>query len=344
MRIGIDVSSALSSERTGVEEYTYQLAKHISILPEARKNALVFYAPEGRERMWHERTLPSLIAQSKLDVFFSPSNPFPMRMPKDVRAVATIHGLEWKRTKASYPMWQRAYLSFRTRQTIGRASAVITPSARSQEGVHQFFGKQAQGTPIEVVHHGKPEIGQRASEPGTQYRNLVFIGRKDKRKNIARMLEAFHIVRRAQENPIRLTILGGQGNDRYANIRRSERFGDSVLTISPYVAAKEKQRILQGSDILLLPSLDEGFGMPIVEAHAYGVPVVTSAFLQEIGGKGAVYCNPYSAESIAGAILQLLDHDQYYRQTVRAARENSKRFSWERSAKETLDFLIKIGK
>ena len=345
MRIGIDVSSALSQERTGVEEYTYQLAKYISLNLRARKNELVFYAPRRREYMWHERKLPALIAQSKLDVFFSPSNPIPLRMPSGVKTVATIHGLEWKRAPKSYSVWQRSYLSLRTRQTIGRADALIVPSYRSQEGLFRFFEKQASRIPVEVVYHGKPEITYKSRKRQvTSYKNLIFIGRKDKRKNIARMIEAFHIIRRAHETPIRFTILGGRGNDRYANNIHSERFGDSVLDISPYVAVYEKQRILQESDVLLLPSLDEGFGMPIVEAHSYGVPVVTSTFLLEVGGKGATYCNPYSVTSIADATLQLLGNDQYYRQSVRSARENSKRFSWERSAEETLDFLIKIGK
>lgn len=339
MRIGIDVSSALLQERTGVEEYVYQLTKHMTIIPEARMHELIFYAPKKRIRMWHERKLPQLLRETQPDIFFSPSNPLPIRMPKYIRSVATIHGLEWKRVPKAYMPWEKVYLSLRTKKTLKKADKIITVSKRSKDGINKFFGPIQ--TPIKVIYHGKPK-----NSPNFFFSNknkkIIFIGRKDIRKNIKKMVEAFNIVKLYYSKPFTFSIIGPSGNDNYANKLKTETFGVATLeNITSYISDTQKQKLLKSSDILLFVSLDEGFGMPILEAQTIGVPVVTSNFLREVGGGGAVYCDPNDSKSIAEAVLKLLQDGSYYRSMQKSAVDNSRRFSWEKCAKETLDYLIK---
>ena len=339
MRIGIDVSSALTRERTGVEEYVYQLIKHITILPEARMHELLFYAPKKRTKMWHERKLPHLLRETSPDVFFSPSNPLPLRMPKSIQSVVTVHGLEWKRCPEAYMPWEKLYLSLRTRQTLKKADKIITVSKRSKDGINKFFGPIQK--PIAVIYHGKPK-----DSPNFFFSNrnkkIVFIGRKDIRKNIRKMVEAFHMIKLYYSKPFSFSIIGPAGNDTYANRLKTETFGSATLeSITSYISYSQKQKLFKSSDILMFVSQDEGFGMPILEAQTIGVPVVTSDFLREIGGGGALYCNPEDSRSIADAVLKLLQDDPYYRSMQKAAVDNSRRFSWEKCAKETLEFLIK---
>lgn len=339
MRIGIDVSSALNRERTGVPEYTYQTVKHISLLPEARQHELVFYAPKGREYLWHERRLPSLIKKTVPDVFWSPANPLPLFLPKNVKTVATIHGVEWKRYPAAYSLRSRLYLSWRTAQTLKIADKIIAVSERSKEGLSEFFGNSL--PPIEVIHHGKTEYGPRIKKGDAEEKHILFLGKKDRRKNIRRIVEAFYKLASAYDGKICLTLAGPKGNDKFANLLASHTFHNARIANLPYfISPEEKKRLFAGTDVLVLVSHDEGFGMPILEAQASGIPVVASDFLQEIGGEGALYRDPQNVESISNAILKLLQDGEYYRVMQAGAEKNSRQFSWVKSAEKTFRFLL----
>ena len=337
MRIGIDVSSALNRERTGVEEYTYQTAKHITLLPEARQHELVFYAPEGREYLWHERKLPMLVKKTAPDVFWSPANPLPLFLPR-VKAVATIHGVEWKRCPSAYSLKERLYLSWRTAQTLKRADKIIAVSERSKAGLCDFFGRALPS--VEVIYHGKTEQGLETKKLQGEEKHILFLGKKDKRKNIRRIVEAFYAFASAYKGRAVLTLAGPKGNDKFANSLANSTFKNARIENLPYfISSEEKSRLFMEADVLILASLDEGFGMPILEAQASGVLVVASSFLQEVGGEGALYCDPYQYMSIAKAMRDFLSDDVLYEAHKTQGLANCRKFSWTSTAEHTFRFL-----
>ena len=103
-----------------------------------------------------------------------------------------------------------------------------------------------------------------------------------------------------------------------------------------YVTKEEKQALLQNASVFVFPSLYEGFGLPVLEAQAAGVPVVTSSTssLPDVGGEGALYVDPLSFESIAEGIHKALTLDEEDRDVLQEKmKENLKRFSWEKCSK-----------
>ncbi|MBI2463138.1 MAG: glycosyltransferase family 4 protein [Candidatus Spechtbacteria bacterium] len=382
MKIGIDITSALKSQRTGVEEYTYQLITHMLALDSAREhefflfssaeennpfeapmsigakggnnlqevsktlgklpqNTRIVYSPY--RPMWHQIILPSLVNKIKPDIFFSPAHPLPIRWSSvGIPGVATIHGVEWERVPWAYLFLQRQYLRWTTKKTIQNAKGIIAISEHTKRGIEEFFPTE---TPIKIIHHGMN------MQQNTEYRiqntgakNILFIGRKDKRKNIKGITEAFHILREKTSISFTINIVGPRGNDTFASSLQDQLFNNATLiNINRFITDQEKEIIYQNSDILLFPSFDEGFGMPILEAQSHGIPVIASSFLQEIGGEGAIYCDPARPESIAESLLKIMSNKILYGDMQRKARENSMRFTWGRCAGETLEFIEQKG-
>ncbi len=103
-----------------------------------------------------------------------------------------------------------------------------------------------------------------------------------------------------------------------------------------YVSAEEKTELLSEADVFVFPSLYEGFGLPVIEAQTVGVPVVTSdiSSLPEIGGKGALYADPLSVESIADRIWEVLSSSALRSGIIEKGRANAERFDWAKCAEE----------
>ena len=109
-----------------------------------------------------------------------------------------------------------------------------------------------------------------------------------------------------------------------------------------YIDEGEKRRLLAEAEIFLFPTFYEGFGLPILEAQAAGVPVITSNVTSnpEIAGTGAILVDPYNTNEIADAIKELLTNKELRKQKIKLGYENVKRFSWKETARETLNTIL----
>lgn len=365
--IGVPVDAALKPERTGVEEYTFQLVSHFlakenggykfilySSFPEQKVREIFPGATRAKivsspyKRFWFQRVLPKLLAENKPDIFFSPSHSLPANFASlDIPGVVTIHGMEWFNVPEHYSLTERMNLREQTQRALKYASGIISVSVHTKEGIENF--SRGQKAPITVIPHGVetptriprrpglPREGDPVSLAPKKTWRIIFVGRKDKRKNLQGMIRALEIVRRiAPDTAFTFSAVGPLGNDPFAKKH-------SDLIQSTFVSAEEKTRRYKEADIFLLPSHDEGFGMPILEAQGHGVPAVCPSFLQEVGGKGALYCEPENPQSIASAVLTLMLHPEKYNEVQKQARANAKRFSWDRCASDTLSFLEAIA-
>ena len=255
-------------------------------------------------------------------------------------AVVMVHGVEWERYPSGYSWPTRAHFRFVTQHVLNNVRGIITPSQHTKEGLAQFFGYSKN---VAVIPHGVFTLG-RSGRPmnggGPDRWNILFLGRKDKRKNIAGMYEAFRML--AAENLFfQFFLVGPQGNDPFRPSFINEckaRLRNPV----GYVSEEQKEEYLRNADIFLFPSFDEGFGMPILEAQARGIPVVCSEFLREVAGEGALYCDPQNPQSIADALAKLMKDEGLYRRISVAALANASSFAWQKSALKTLDFLFNI--
>ncbi|NTW46377.1 MAG: glycosyltransferase family 4 protein [Candidatus Moranbacteria bacterium] len=356
MKIGIDASRAFLRNRTGIEEYAYRVIEHLR--DPLRDEQVTLYVRPGYRpdfgfpagwvlkelsapRFWTHGRLSVEMLLHPPDVLFVPAHTVPLIHPR--RSVVTVHGLEYEFSKRSYSRWERFYMRAVIRFSCRAAETVIAVSENTKRDLIRLYGVPEER--ISVIYEGKPEknhgsgIGNHeektgsGNESGSPY--LLFVGRIEERKNVRRIVEAFDILKARHGIPHRLVLVGRPGygyGDAKAAISRSAYRSDIVER--GYVAEDEKTSLLSGADVFVFPSLYEGFGLPIVEAQAAGIPVVASdtSSLPEIGGSGALYVDPLSPESIAEGIWNVLSEPGLRDDILRKGRENAERFRWERCA------------
>jgi glycosyltransferase involved in cell wall biosynthesis len=112
--------------------------------------------------------------------------------------------------------------------------------------------------------------------------------------------------------------------------------------LTGYFPQTEKKSLLKNADMFVFPSFYEGFGIPILEAQASGIPVVTSdvSSMPEVAGKGALFIDPDSPTQIAEAIYKIISEPAVRNNLIASGQENLKNFSWEKCARETLNAII----
>lgn len=358
MVIGINASSALKPNPTGVEEYTYQLIKHLAMIPEARVHRFVLYLdpkissgrlndlkalPENFELrflrfpfMWTQVRLALEMIFTRIDALLIPVHVLPFVHPK--RSVTVLHGLEYEYFPKLYPFWHRQYLRLSTSYALMASSKVIAVSENTKKDLINFY----KGDPkkISVVYHGlkKPSIA--SYEVHNHTGCILYIGRIEHKKNILGLIDAYNRLRK--KNPKiknRLALAGGKGfgyQEIVMAIKNSNFKNDILLT--GYVGENQKNELWLEAAVFVFPSFYEGFGLPVLEAQSFGVPVAASnsSCLPEIAGKGAVFFDPNDHAQIADALEKVLTNEVVYRELIRKGIENAKRFSWVKCARETL--------
>lgn len=357
MTLGIDASRAFLAKRTGIEEYSYQVIKHLR--NELADERVVLYVRKGRvpdfdiPKSWRVQTVgwPRLWTQGGLalemlvrpvDALFVPAHTVPWIHPKNT--IVTVHGLEYEFCPEAYSMWERLYMRWSIRNSCQWASRIISVSENTKQDLVRLYGV-SEGK-IRVVSEGvsieKSEIESRRPESDSPY--FLFVGRIETRKNVARIVEAFDQFKDKCRTAHRLVLAGkpGYGFDEFKRqLEQSSRRSDIVEL--GYVGEERKRELLRGAAGFLFPSLYEGFGLPILEAQAAGVPVVTSktSSLPEVAGAaGAAFVDPESAEDIALGIEKIALESDFRSAIIENGRRNVGRFSWESCAKQIARELV----
>lgn len=172
---------------------------------------------------------------------------------------------------------------------------------------------------------------------------ILFVGNSNPRKNLTRLLRAFDDLKKQREIPHQLVVAGEQGwkfNQEKAlgNLKHRE-----AVRFIGFVPDKDIPALYSAASVFVFPTLYEGFGIPVLEAQSCGVPVLTSgcSSLPEVGGKGALYVDPYDENSIAEGLWKLLTDQELAEKLVQTGYENVKRFSWEKSAEQLCKIIEK---
>jgi len=343
MIIGIDGSRAFLRQRTGIEEYSYQVIKSLrgkikktsQVVLYLRRGQIVdfglFAGETGLPKNWRIKVLrwPRFWTQFGLslemlfhpvDVLFIPAHVAPLIHPK--KTFVVVHGLEYEIMKEAYSFWERIYM---------RNS--IKLSCRWEKK-------------IEVIYEGVNPMRIYESDANlriiqdTKY--LLFIGRLEKRKNIEGIIEAYEILKEKYDIPHNLVLAGSPGYD-YESIKHkveSSKYKAEII-MPGFVSNEDKFELIKNCDVFLFPTFYEGFGLPILEAQILGVPVVTSnvSSLPEVGGDSVVYATPTEPTSIADSTYKIISDENFKNVIIEKGYENVKRFSWEKCAEEIVKLL-----
>lgn len=361
MKVGIDASRAFLKERTGTEEYAYQLIKNLTktsasfcqfFLYVGKGCNIDFDLPDNfkikkidRTKNWTQIGLSLEMLFSPVDVLFIPSHSISFIHPKNT--VVTIHGLEYRNCPECFTSKEKLILELNTRLSSIWAARIITPSASTKKDLVKYYKTDPEK--ITVVHHGVEHGAwnmehEASSQINTS--NILFIGRLEKRKNLVNLIKAFEIFKencKLQAVSYKLILAGKAGfgfDEIKKEIERSVYKNDIIL--KGYVSQDEKEYLYDNADIFIFPSFAEGFGMPILEAMSHGVPVICSniSSLAEITGDSALMIDPNSSENMAAMLKKMSEDDEFRDNMIRKGFENIKRFSWEKCAKKTMEVFL----
>jgi glycosyltransferase involved in cell wall biosynthesis len=339
--VAVDASPAARPIVSGTEIYTRELCRR---LPGAAPDLeWIFYSARPRPavgidltvlpfpRLWSQLRLPTALAVSRPDLLFAPAHGIPLawRGP----AVMVVHDLAFERYPNAYPAAQRAYLSWNHRWAERRCSKLIAVSESTRRDLVELHGVEP--GKVVVAHPGAGETStsadaradrSRLQAAGVQEPFVLQLGRIEPRKNQSTSLAAVERVRRAQ-----LVCAGPIADEALAaRLRASER-----CRVLGWTGPALRDALLRRASALLMPSLYEGFGFPVLEAMAAGLPVITArnSSLPEIAGDAALYVDDaLDAAALATQLESVLDDAVLRRRLGAAGRRRAKTFSWDACA------------
>jgi glycosyltransferase involved in cell wall biosynthesis len=271
---------------------------------------------------------------------------------RNVPSVLTVHDLIFRLFPQHHKRLNYWYLNAAMPLYCRRASAIIAVSQATKQDLIRFYGLDP--AKITVIHeaaapHFVPAPPAQVVHVRARYRlpeeYLLHVGTIEPRKNLSRLLQAIHRLRRRNED-IRLVMVGSKGWLYEGFFQQLEDLGLGDAVIMPgYIPDADLAAIYSGARLVVLPSLYEGFGLPVLEAMACGAPVVCSdrSSLPEVGGDAAGYFNPEDVAAMSDTIVAAW-HDEVQREGMRrAGLARAAQFSWARAANETLALYTKVG-
>jgi glycosyltransferase involved in cell wall biosynthesis len=308
--------------------------------------------------VWDQTIFRCHAIKSKSDVVFFPIQDGMFLPP--MSQVVTVHDLHYLHFDKLLPECRNEIHPFRTKiyklkmpHILERSAAIVAVSETTKQEIITHFGINPDK--IHVIYNGYDELRFRIIENpkptldryGLQSgKYFLFVGSILKHKNIARLVQAFARL----ESEYKLVIAGVSKDAEYLNdimkIASGLGIPESRMRYLDYVSDEDLPCLYNGALVFVLPSLHEGFGVPIIEAMACGTPVITSncSAMPEIAGDAALLVDPYSVESIAAAMREILDSPRRVNALRVAGLERAKLFRWSYSAQKLYDVCKMVCK
>lgn len=342
--IGQEHEFCLFTNRENYDTFSY-------IVPNVKKILIPIQANLKPLRVLMEQiALPYQAAALKLDVIHGPGYTTPAI--SGCARVVTIHDMQYCYYPEIYPKGQ--YLFFKTFIPLSArtSSAIITDASSTKADLQKFLAIAS--NKINVIHLAPdPRFAQKPSPDQIQAVRLKYdlpdkyiltVSSFRPQKNTLRLIEAYHQIKR--RGIAHKLVLVGRKLEPYKKVQELvERLElKDEITMTGYLPDDDLPPIYAGADVFVFPSFFEGFGIPVLEAMACGIPVVLSnvAPLPEVGGEAGYYVDPYRVDEIAEAIYRLLTEPDLHKTLSLKGYSHARSFSWEQVAHKTLEVYKQV--
>lgn len=357
-RFGYDEDSGLPN-RVGSGEFTYQLLHELNKLNS--KHEFYIYLPSSptqdmpkehenwkyesftSSKLWTMIGLGKKLFKNeqKLEVLYSPTVYLPLNLR--VPTVTTVLDVSYLHFSDLFKKKDLLMLKYWGKYSISTAKKIITISESTKNDIIKAYGVRSQK--IEVVYPGikaKKSVSMTDKELKEKYKIdgdfILFVGTLQPRKNIERLVEAYSKLK----TDSKLVIVGKKGWQYEEILTSPEKYNvKGKVKFLHEVTDEDLPAFYKSAEFFVLPSLYEGFGLPVLEAMQYSCPVITSkvSSLPEAGGDAALYVDPENVDDIKEKMQKLNDDKNLREELVKKGHEQIKKFSWEKSAKETLKVI-----
>lgn len=332
----------------------HQAVFNPALAPPSRPNYVVRAWPPAPA--WMQTRFVRELFRLKPNLLWLPVQAIPWAVPRLTRVVVTVHDLAWKYFPETFTPFQRWRLEIFLGMVVKRADRLIAVSEATKNDLLKFY-PHLRSERVQVVHHGidREFFGQRISDDELNKKlarfklqpssYLLFVGALQPRKNLECLIHAFEKARETYPD-MRLVLAGEpawRSNSILSAIGRSPHRAAIVQT--GQVSLDDARALYQGARALVFPSLYEGFGLPILEAFAAGVPVLTAdnSSLPEVAGDAALYCHATDETDLAEKIRIIWSDDRLREELVQKGKSRLTKFSWDRCTRETLAVLQAAG-
>ncbi|HTP09048.1 MAG TPA: glycosyltransferase family 1 protein, partial [Anaerolineae bacterium] len=353
--VGVDASRSVSAQPTGTELYSrYLIEALLDRAPDRFSFRLYFNqappsalsVPTGAlrsqpsairvipfPRLWTHLRLSTEMILHRPDLLFVPAHVLPIIHPR--RNVITVHDLGYLYFPEAHPPHQRWYLDRSTRWHTRTASHLLADSVATKRDLIDKY--HANPDKITVAYPGLDPSIKRVDEPTEIARvkakyhiageYLLYLGTIQPRKNLQRLIDAFCQLPAANRQ---LLLAGKPG---WYSEQLLQHANDRVKFIG-YIDALDKNALLSGATAFVFPSLYEGFGFPVLEALACGVPVLCSntSSLPEVAGDAAVLIDPLEVDDITRGLNSITSNEGLRKKLIERGHQQAQKFTWQACA------------
>ena len=375
-KIGIEITPMLVEFQTGIEQYVSalvqelagyenriddirlvyylhtgnpfssksQVRKVLSLLDDSDADYRVYFNKRG-----YGLALSYYTRREKLDLIHMPRCDRPRRGVCPY--IVTFHDINQVALEHEERAIERSNFTSYHKSTLDAASGIIFVSESTKKDLIEKHGYQITA-PYKIIHHGvgrhffsNNQLNSSVIKIKIPTPYILFVGSIQFRKNLARLVEAFGMLKETRRIPHKLVLVGRNSWGAelvFEKINELSLQHDVIFT--GYVADNDLPQIYAGADVFAYTSLHEGFGIPILEAFASETVVITSQVysMPEVAGDAAIYVDPRDAGSIATGLWRAISDQELRKQLRERGVQRARQFTWQKSAQSTIDFYKEV--
>lgn len=354
MTIGIDASKVAKTYQTGTEVYSTEIIKALSKID--FQNQYILYTPKPLEnklpdlgenfqikvlpfgKFWTQIRLSREMMAKKIDLLFIPAHTLPLIFPK--KTVVTIHDLGFKHFPELYSPIDLLYHNWAANHSVKNAYHILTDANFTKKDLLKEYTLDPQK--VSVVPLGfNDKVFRPLKQKKTRRPYIFYVGRMEEKKNIVGMIKAYKILRK-EKNILHQFLLAGRPGYGYEKIiKECETLAPEIkkdVVLLGYIDNPTYVDLLKNADIFFFCSFFEGFGLPLLEAMASGIPMVCSnrTSIPEVTGKAALLVDPLSHLAMAAALSQIIHRSAVKKALISKGLVRASLYSWQKTAQKTL--------
>jgi len=368
MKLAIQASDLDHSRIDGTRVYILNLLKHFGKI-DSENVFLIYHKNQFNPELvpanfpnykiiqknhfpfWTQTRFALELWKTQPDVLWMPMQALPLIRRKNLKTVVTIHDLAFKIFPEHFPKSDLRKLNFLTDLAIRKSDKIIAVSESTKKDILKFY-PEIKEEKIRGIYHGfdKELFQKNHSEEKTEKilesyelkakKYIIFVGAIQPRKNLPILINAFEIFKKKTGFDTKL-VLAGEKAWMWQETQNlaSESHCSKDIVITGKLKFDDLSILLAKAGVYVLPSLYEGFGMPILEAFASKVPAILAknSSLPEVGEEAALYFE--TPEDLAQKVEDVLNNETLRNSMIEKGLSQCEKFSWEKCARETLEFI-----